>query len=194
MKNLTISKKKIISDNVLSFLFLINKINYKKLKSSAKRPLLPHYVFYKFFIKALKFNFNKSWYRNFAQSNNNLQIILPSLFVEKRMFFKTTKLLSLYQNSLQNSYAWFNKKTIFFLKKNTHFSKINIHPVIGGQNILSSTLPDIPKEEQVNILIKDFFLKDKPNFNMFIFFNLNLLNMLEFYKVLTLLWFNRLNN
>jgi len=105
MKNLTTLKKKIISDNGLSFLFLINKINYKKLKSLTKRLLIPQYVFYKFLLKSLKINFNKTWYRNFVQLNPNLKMMLPNLFIEKRMFFKSTKLLSSYDNSLRNSYS-----------------------------------------------------------------------------------------
>jgi hypothetical protein len=105
MKNLTILKKKLISDNVLSFLFLINKINYKKLKSISKRPLLPHYVFYKFFFKSLKLEFVKTWHRSFVQLNNKLQLILPGALILKRMFFKNSKALSLYNDSIQNSYS-----------------------------------------------------------------------------------------
>lgn len=105
MKNLIILKKKIISDNALSFLYLINKINYKRLTSSTKRSLLPHYVIYKFFLKSLKINFRKQWYRSFTQYNSQASVMLPSLFAEKRMFLKASKLLSFYGNDIHNSYG-----------------------------------------------------------------------------------------
>lgn len=184
MKNLTTLKKKIISDKKLSFLFLINKIKYKKLKSISKRPLLPHYVIYRFLLKSLHITYNSAWYRNFVQSNLYLNLVLPGSFLEKRMFYKNTKLLSTYTHNVSNSYIWYNSKTNSFFKKSVHFNKFNSYPTLGGQNMLTTPL----KEEMVNILNKNVFSKKTPNINLFIFFNTALINILELYKINTLLW------
>lgn len=189
MKILTISKKKIISDNKLSFLFLINKINYKKLKSIGKRPLLPHYVLYRFFLKAMKTTFIKTWYRQFAQSNRNLQTILPWSFLDKRMFYKNTKLLENY-NVITNNYFWYNRSADNLLKKNYFFNKVNRHPIIGGQNVLTTSI----KEDISGVFLKNPYKVETPTLNQHLLFNISLLNILEFYKILSLLFFFKIKN
>jgi hypothetical protein len=190
MRNLTTLKKKIISDNKLSFLFLINKINYKKLKSIAKRPLLPHYTLYKFFLKSLQTNFVKVWHRNFIQLNKKINFLLPGSLIEKRMFYKNIKFITAYDNSLQNSYSWYNTKVTSILNKTAYFNKLNTYPVIGGHTIISTEL----KDEIQGIFNKNLIKQTSVDINYYIFFNITLLNIVEFYKILALLWFYKLLN
>lgn len=60
-------------------------------------------------------------------------------------------------------------------------------PAMGGQHVMSAPLKNFSDIDLSNILFKNIHLKKNIDFNAFIFFNVNLLNMLEMYKVVTLL-------
>lgn len=185
MKKLIILRKKIISDSQLSFSFFLNNVNYKKLKSIGKLQLLPHYVVFRFFYKTLKLNLFKFLYKNVVQSNTNLMLYFPGHFLQKRMFYKNTKFLLETNKNLNSSYIWYNPSFYKVFKKNPHFNKINHYPIQGGSNILINPIHFIPNNElNLNTIFeKNIFHTHSCDFNFFIFFNLTLFQIKEFYII-----------
>jgi hypothetical protein len=69
------------------------------------------------------------------------------------------------------------------LNKTAYFNKLNTYPVIGGHTIISTEL----KDEIQGIFNKNLIKQTSVDINYYIFFNITLLNIVEFYKILALL-------
>lgn len=105
------------------------------------------------------------------------------------MFFKNIKLLSIMSNTHHNSYMWYNS-TNKFLLNTTYFNKVNQYPILGGNNLLLPKKIDFTKEEflQNSLILKDNFSKSEIFFNPFVFFNISLFQITEYYKILMYVW------
>lgn len=193
MKMLTIQKINNISDKQLSFIFLINLVNYKKFKSIKKRLLLPNYYFYRYFIKILNKNYLHTLNRVKIQPNSNVVISFPGSFIHKRMFLKHTNLLKSL-SEVGSDYYWYSGFFLKNIKKNKYFKKINMLPLRKGNNIILPKTSAINDIYNIELPLKYKIINDADiSFNLYIPYNLVLLSMAEIYKLIILLYLYNIN-
>jgi hypothetical protein len=175
-------------DKKLSFIFLLHLINYKKFKSLKKRLLLPNFNILRSLLPSIK-HYYYITHRRSLVSNTHLTSLynysIPTFFI-KRMFGKKNLILSeLDKNNIL--YYWQNGVVFNTFKKNRYFFKNIGISSVGGSNIYTSKF--IEKSDYDNL----FFLKNvvesslntNNSFNVNMFFNLTLINLVEIYCITT---------
>lgn len=193
LKKLNQLKIKSMSDKQLSFIFLLNLINYKKFKSLKKRFLMMNYSFYKSFLFLLKhqhyFNFSRLHFiQNF---NKNKYSFITVNFFLKKMFGRNISLLN-YLDSSDNVYIWNNGVFSKKLHNDQFFFKTMDLSQFSGNNIMLHKEP-IDFGTDILLFKRNLGLECDIYNNNFICFNVFLLNTVELYKILTYCFINKIN-
>lgn len=164
-----------------------------------------NYYFYSDFYKKLKFYSRGVIFKNYIFKNKNIMVFLPSYFFKSQFFSNKTAFDSilydfklrgfyLHKNYLNTKYnislITYKKHLIgynFFTIKNNLKSYLNIYKILDDKDYNSvGKVKFFLENTQTNF----FFLKNE--LNLFFIFNLFLLNALEFYKILIILYLNKI--
>ena len=182
----------------------LQKIFFKRLKKSNLNTNL-NYHFYLYFLKFLKVSSKKSLHKSFFKNSRILFLFSP-IYMFKSQFFENRSLFNdlllnfklkgffIYKNFFKNSYVFDNvafKKHLYgynFYIFNKNFKQY--------ENILKLTdNKEYNSIGKIKLLLKDvdfynFFLKNELNY--FLIYNVFLLNTVEVYKIILLLYVNKL--
>jgi hypothetical protein len=183
MKLQILQKTNLTYGKEISFLYLLNLVNYKKFKSIKKRLLIPNYIFFRKFLTSIKYNLLSKLNRKYVQPNVRHNLFIPGFLLHKRMFFKHTFLLN-YLESKKLDYYWCGGLAYNISNKDKLFFKIKHIQNKFGNNVFIALEDDLGEEfKHVNTHLKQLSPQFEKQFNMFIHYNIFLLNLLELYKI-----------
>jgi len=168
------------------YLFLQN-LKLKKNKNLFNRNLIKNYYIYNFFVKSLKKNKTNFLLRSLFLLNNN-KILINPLFLFKKKLFNTQKQYNEFLNKNELKSLFFSKKFNNVLHSNFFKNNFGLnHFLIQNKNITNNFIESLNSDECKDIIKLKFYRTDMIvcynlyNYNLFIF------NLLEIYKVLTIL-------
>ncbi len=180
------------SNRLLSYLTIINSLNYKWYKSSKRRFLLPSFYFTRSFCSFFKIYFFKNIFIKKIQFFEKYYFYNPCFMFERKMFFKKNPILDLFETNkvfflfLSKFHVNLLNKNCFFFKKNnfvTTNSTLYVDKLVDLDVSLKNSLFLFKKTDNNQ---KDFLT----DFNFLIFFLLTNQTIVEIYKTNVLLFLN----
>lgn len=168
------------------YLFLQN-LKLKKNKNLFNRNLIKNYYIYNFFIKSLKKNKINFLLRSLFLLNNN-KILINPLFLFKRKLFNTENYYNEFLKKNELKSLFFGKK--FNSDQHLNFFKNNFglnHFLIQNKNITNNFIESLNSDECKDIVKLKFYKTDIITFYNLYNYNIFIFNLLEIYKVVTIL-------